>query len=321
MKGLSGPLTDYLRPILDTYMDAAVAIVGCSAQGLQRYSCELDVLVVGERHPQTSLKMGDVHADVFFVSEKDILKPGDPEKALSIAMAKPVRDATLVLSTGTAASAATQSASAEAARRTRLTSALKAISRAEASLAKGDTVEADFWLLASAYEYAYAVLLSREVLPCPSHILAQLRDASKSVPRSFEGFSMGGGLESASRAGCGARLEGVMVLHDLLREGRTASPDPTWSAIRTEILRAKAEELVTRVELAECYSFLGQEMVDSVLALQRRHPKSTLSSLMVGEEKLLGERLVRQLGLARSGKSIGEGTLSLKKQVALLTRK
>jgi hypothetical protein len=312
-----------LRPILDTYMDAAVAIVGCSSKGLGRYSCEYDILVVTEDvRPPTSLRIGDVFADLVFVPERDVLKPANPEHAMSLAFAKPVRDTSLVLSTASAASSAVLGESAKKASGRRLASALKTLGRAEIALSKGSLVDADFWLLAASYEYGYARLLSKEILPSPSHLLSQLRGSAGGTPRSFEGVSIGAGLEAAGRAGCGARLDGVLVLHDLLREGsKEATAESEWPRVRMEILVAKAQELVTRAELAECYSFLGQELVDDVLSLLRMHPKGTVTSLTSGKDRLLGERLMRQLGLARPESAVRSAIEVLKQQVSVLARK
>ena len=323
MKAMSGPAAVVLRPILDTYMDSAVAVIGCNSRGIGRYSCELDVLVVtGERRPPNSLRIGDVYVDLRFMSEKEVLKPSNPEHAMSMANAKPVRDASLVLSTSSAANFAVLPESARKASGIRLASALKILGRAESALTGGALTDADFWLLAASYEFGYALLLSKEILPSPSHLLAQLREGSKGNPRGFEGVSMGAGLGSATRPGCGARLEGVTVLHDLLREGpREITSESEWPKVRTEIVTAKTEELVTRIELAECYSYLGQELVDGMITLLKLHPKQTLKSLTEGEDKLIGERLVRQLGLARSEKTVKSALDFLRQQVSLLARK
>ena len=323
MKARFGPAATVLRPILDTYMDSAVALVGCNSRGIGRYSCELDALAVtNERRPSVSLRIGDVFVDLSFASEREVLKPSNPEHAMSMATAKPLRDSSLVLSTSSAANFAVYGESAKKASGIRLASALKIVSRAESALAKGARTDADFWLLAASYEFGYALLLTKEVLPSPSHLLAQLREGSRGNPRGFEGLSIGSGLEAAGRAGCGARLEGLAVLHDLLREGtKEPTAESAWPKTRTEIVVAKAQELMTRVELAECYSFLGQELVDDMMTLLKRHPKRTLTSLTEGKDRLLGERLVRQLGLARGEKALESGLEVLKQQVSVLARK
>ena len=322
MKGKLAAASSVLRPVLDTYMDSAVAVVGCCSRGLARYSCEYDVLVVGpESRPPSTLKVGGDYVELAFATEKEALKPSGPERAMSLASAKPIRDTSLVLSTASATCAATLSDSAEKASRTRLASALKTLGRAEVALAEKRVVDADFWLLAGSYEFAYAWLESREVLPSPSHLLWQLRSSSKGASRRFEGVSIGCGLEAAGRAGCGARLEGLAVLHDLLRERpNTDAARPAWPGLRTEMVSAKANELIARIELAECYSYLGQELADAVLELLREHPKQNLTSLTAEKDRLLGERLIRQLGLARTEKSIRSGLDVLKAQVNLLAK-
>ncbi len=323
MKGKPGPAATALRPIIDTYRNSALALVGCVSSGIERYSCEYDVLVVTEeRLPPTSVRLGDVYADLTFVPEAEVLKPKSHEHAFSLAFAKPVRDTTLVLSTSIAANAAVASESARKASRARLSSSLKVLGRAAEALSKKSVLDADFWLLAGSYEFAYAWLLSKEVLPSPSHLLSQLRASSKGGAGAFEGFSIGAGLEVAGRAGCGARLDGVAVLHDLLREGGEGeSGTAAWPAAKSEILAGKAKELMTRIELAECYCFLGQELVEAILTLMKARDKRALSLLAEGKDKLLGERLIRQLGLARSEKQTLAGLEAMKDQVSGLAKR
>jgi len=314
------PATAFLGTILDTYRDSAVALVGCRSRGMGRYSCEYDALVVtGDRRPRTTFKVGDGFVDLFFSTEREALNPANPELALSLAMAKPVRDSSLILSTSSAANLATVAGLARKASERRLASALKIIGRSEAALGKGSVIDADFWLLAASYELAYALLLSSETLPSPSHLLSQLREPKRRI-NGFEGFSIGTGLEAASRAGCGARLEGITVLHDLFREGKVESFDSDWPKARTELLSAKAQELVTRMELAECYSFLGQELVDDMMRLMKKNPRRTIASLTAGKDRLIGERLTRQLGLARTEEAIKAGLAVVKSQASSFAR-
>ena len=69
MKGSSSPPATFLGPVLDMYRNSAVALVGCRSRGLERYSCEHDVLVVaGEGAPPATLKMGDGYVDLFFLT-------------------------------------------------------------------------------------------------------------------------------------------------------------------------------------------------------------------------------------------------------------
>jgi hypothetical protein len=316
----TGPAATILRPILDMYLDSAIAIIGCNSTGSGRSSCEYDILVVSnEKLPPTSVKIGNVFMDLYFVTEKEVLNPLNPEHVLSLALAKPVRDTSLVLSTSTAANAAVLSESARKASGVRLSSAVKILGRVDEALSKKSTADAEFWLLAATYEFGYAWLFSKEVLPSPSHLLSQTREASRGTPAYFEAFSAGVGLESAGRAGCGARLEGVAILHDVLR-GRSQGSQQAWPPTRTEILTSKATALITNAELAECYSFLGQELVDDVLALMRGPPKKTFADVTSGSARLLGERLVRQLGLARKDTAVRAGFEAVKKQVSTLAK-
>ncbi|HEV2225959.1 MAG TPA: hypothetical protein VGR56_04040, partial [Nitrososphaerales archaeon] len=256
-----------LATVLDMYLDSAIAIIGCHSRGAERSSCEYDVLVVSdEKLPPKSVKIGRVFMDLIFTTEKDVLNPANPEHVLTLAAAKPVRDTSLILSTSAAANSAVLTESARKASGVRLSSAVKILGRVDEALAKKAVRDADFWLLAATYEFGYAWLFSKEVLPSPSHLLSQMREASRGSPAYFEAFSAGVGLEAAGRAGCGARLEGVSVLHDILR-GRSQGAQQIWPPARTEVLAAKADELISTAELAECYSFLGQEVVDDVLAL------------------------------------------------------
>jgi len=61
--------------------------------------------------------------------------------------------------------------------------------------------------------------------------------------------------------------------------------------------------------------------VDGMIALLKLHPKRTLMYLTEGKDRLLGERLVRQLGLARGVKAVESGLDALRQQVSLLARK
>src|SRR5712692_16185 len=316
----TGPAATLPRPILDMYLDSAIALIGCHSRGTERTSCEYDVLVISdEKLPPKSVRIGSVFMDLIFATEKEVLNPANPEYVLTLAAAKPVRDTSLVLSTSTAANSAVLTESARKASGVRLASAVKILGRVDDALAKKSARDAEFWLLAATNEFGYAWLFSKEVLPSPSHLLSQMREASRGNPAYFEAFSAGVGLEAAGRAGCGARLEGVSVLNDILR-GRSQGAQQVWPAARTELLAAKANALISNAELAECYSFLGQEVVDDLLALMKGPPRKTFSDITSGSDRLLGGRLVRQLGLARREPLVRAGFEKVRKQVSTLAK-
>lgn len=329
MRETSGPAARLLRPILDTYRTSAFAVVGCHARGLERPSCELDVIVVtNERRHNTTVKMGEVFLDLFFVPEKEVLKPLNPESSVSLAYAKTVRDTTLLLSTSLASNLAILASSAKRSSSLRLASALKSLGRAEEALSKNAEVDADYWLLSAAYDFAYSWLYSRETPPSPSHLLSQLKNQSRGTARSFESFSKGIGLENSSRASCLSRLDGVAVLYDVLgggHEGGRAVP-PTWSSVRLDCLGSKARDLNQRIEHAECYSFLGIEMLGALRQLTAREGGASRtevgpSALTTGTNRLLGDRLLKEMGLLRDSDSLKEALELVRSQVSQQARK
>ncbi len=328
MRSAQGSAAELLRPILDTYRGSALAVVGCHAQGLERTSCELDVVVVtSERRPSSTVRIGEVFLDLFFASEREVLRPSNPEHSVSLAHAKTVRDTSLVLSTSLASNAAILANSAKRSSSQRLASALKSLGRAEDALSKGSAIDADYWLLSAAYDYAYSLLYSGEISPSPSHLLSQLKDQSKAVPKSFESFTTGAGLRNSSRMNCESRLDGVAVLYDVLGGGHEGAKavKPRWSATRLECVSSKARELNQRIELAECYSYLGTEMLNALGQLSAREGRAiktaTGPSALTGKNRLLGERLLKELGLTRERDQLKEAQELVRAQVAKLARK
>jgi hypothetical protein len=329
MKEAQGPAVQLLRPIMDTYRSSALAVVGCHARGLERPSCEVDVVVVtSERRTNSTLRIGDAFLDLFFVSEREVLKPSNPEHSVSMAHAKTVRDTSLILSTSLASNVAVLANSARRSTSQRLTSALKSLGRAEEALSKGSAIDADYWLLSAAYDYAYSLLYSGEVPPSPSHLLNQLRCQSKTTPKSFESFTTGTGLENSSKMSCESRLNGLAVLYDVLGGGHegTKAMGTRWSDIRLECVSSKARELNQRIEHVECYSYLGTEILNALGQLTAREGRATKtgmgpSALAKGKNTLLGDRLLKELGLVRERDSLKEALELVRAQVSRLARK
>ncbi len=329
MRETSEPAARLLLPILDTYRSSALAVVGCHARGLERPSCELDVIVVtNERRLNSTVRIGEVFLDLFFVSEKEALKPLSPEHAVSLAHAKTIRDTSLLLSTSLASNLAVLSSSAKRSSSQRLASALKSLGRAEEALSKSAEVDVDYWLLSAAYDYAYSWLYSREIPPSPSHLLGQLKSQSKGSAKGFESFSTGVGLQNSSRASCRSRLDGVAVLYDVLWGGHEGAKTvrPTWSSTRLECVGSKARDLNQRIEHAECYSYLGIEMLNAPRQLAAREGRASKtgvgpSALTTGKNRLLGDRLLKDMGLARDRDSLKDALEMVRSQVSQLARK
>ncbi|MDA4124120.1 MAG: hypothetical protein OK438_01525 [Thaumarchaeota archaeon] len=322
MKLRHPPSTQLLRPLLDMYRSSAVALTGCRSLGLERGSCEFDVIVVTpEKRPPRSTRVSGVHVDLYFIDEKEVMRPSNPEHAVSMANAIAVKDASLVLSTSFASNSALLANSSRRSSRARLGSSLKALGRVDDALSKGLVPDADFWLLSASYDFAYALLYSRERMPAPSHLLGQLKSQSKGLAKNFEAFSRGAGLEKASRASCSARLEALEVLHDVLgrAQGGGGASHSAWTKERLDIVRSKAAELSRLIDHAEAYSFLGQEVLKALMAIawreesegKRRAKSPMLMSVLAAEkEGLLSARLLRELGIPRQKASV-EGSLVL----------
>ena len=321
-----------IRPVLDMYMNAAVAVVGCHSLGVERGSCELDLLVVtDESRPPTTARLGKMHVDLYFSSEKEALKPSNPEYSVALAFAKPIKDASLVLSTSLTANTAVLVDSSRRSARARLASSLKALGRSEDALARSSTKEADFWLQAASYDYAYAWVYSSDSMPCPSHLLGQLRGISKGVHRGFEAFTKGAGLELGSRMSSASRADGIGIIHDLIRRRKEPGPadQSSWSMARTDVVKAKADDLSQAGELAECYSYLGIESLRALAGLTRRTSRGPvgdpgqqrITALFAGDKKLLGDALLSELGYGRDRKKLEEGFQALKEQVPRLSKR
>ncbi|MBI3840808.1 MAG: hypothetical protein HY297_02460 [Thaumarchaeota archaeon] len=332
MKDTEPGLSRVLAPILDMYMDSAVGVVGCWSSGIHRKSCEVDVVIVSKSsRPSASVRIGGTYMDLFFLEENEVLGLTDPEHSVAIAHLKPVKDLSLVLSTASAASIAVMADSSKKSARARLAVSLKALGRADEAVSGGRVAEADFWTMAASYDFARALIHSKETMPSPSHLLAQMKEHAKGSGKSFEAFSFGAGLDRSSKESCGARLEGVGILHDLLHErvGEIKGQASGWNEARMAVVRGKAAELAVGMEHPECYGFLGQEVVGALLELSRAgesngdaefEKSDALGSILSGSQRLLGEKLVEDLGLGRQEERPGKVLAQLREQISRLAR-
>ncbi len=299
--------------------------------GLERPSCELDVVIISDqRQPPVSLRLKNQFVDLLFLNERDLLRPRSPEFALTLARVRAIRDSSLIISTSSATNAAVFEVNAKKSAQGRLASAVKALGRADEALGKRATQDADYWLLRASYDYGYAWLYSRQAVPAPSHLLQQLKLESRGSSKNFEAFSRGAGLERGSRAATGARLEGISVLHDVLRSRRPGSVGAVamWSEPRFSIIRRKADYLTAAVDHVECHSFLGLQALSALRALtvslgghEGSSDPMALTRLAQGKERVVGDRLLGDLGLIRSQKAVETGLRVLKEQVSSLARK
>lgn len=325
----SGSFVDLLKPVLDTYMDASVALIGCRSAGLERESCEYDLLVVRpERNPPATLRIGGGFVDLVFSTEAELARARAPEFSLSLAAAKPIRDGDLLLSTACSAARELVDRNHLRCSEERLASSLKAIGRSEEAAGRGAATDADFWLMSAGYELARAWLHSSGVTPAPSHLLSQLRQLSRGPPGLFEAFSRAVGLGAASRTSCQARLEGLGVIYDLRelpgawQEG--ASPESVRAAY--ELLGVKANAALLASQPADSYCFLGLEVARWLPEVAKTHfgrrEASTITGSMPGAgEGLIARSVVSSLGLSRSLDEVGSGLAALRNKVSALARR
>lgn len=284
-------------------------------------------MITNEKRPNSTVRIGKGFLDLFFVPEREVLRPSNPERAVSLAHAMTVRDTSLILSASLASNAALLSSLAQRSSSKKLASALASLGRAEDALARDLTVDSDYWLLSAAYDCAYSWLYSSEVSPSPSHLLDQLKKERRGTRGTFESFSKGACLENSSRGSCTSRLDGLAMLYDVLggHEGAEQASQ-VWSATRLECIREKAKELSLRVEHAECYSYLGIEMLNALRQLTTREGSASITSkgptaLSSEQNRLLSDRLLRDMGLVRERDLLKETIELVRAQVLKLARK
>ncbi len=274
-KSEADPNTQTILSVLKTYPANEVAIIGCNTAHIGRKSCEYDLLVVSkDPTPPKYVKAGDVYAEIVFRSERELRSP-DPELSVSLARSTILRDGSLLLAGVVAGCQSKELENCAKAAESRLASALKALGRVDAEVAH-DVTEADFWLTSAAIDFAMSEIFFSLQIPSPSHLFSQMKALSNKKSASFKEWTEASGFTLATKASCENRLETLGVLYDVLR---TTSMDMPMSLrfgrFRSEdaisIVKGKATELLRSLETIECYSYLGYEVVRTVLDLHALH--------------------------------------------------
>ena len=184
MKSSSESLSLAIQPILDTFLNHAVALTGCHTYGIARASCEYDILVVSEEEkPDSSMRVAERYCDISFMTREEVMNPATPELAVALASLVPLRDSSWTLSTAASANKAMLASNAERSAESSLSLALKDLGKADEALGKNSTVDADFWLTAAGYDFALASIYASELTPAPSHVatfaMAGIRNPSQ----------------------------------------------------------------------------------------------------------------------------------------------
>ena len=319
MKSSGESLSLAIQPILDTFLNHAVALTGCHTYGIARASCEYDIIVVSEEEkPDASMRVAERYCDLSFMSREEIMNPASPELAVALSSLVPLRDTSWTLSTAASANKAMFASNAERSAESRLSQALKDMGRADEALGKNSAIDADFWLTAAGYDFALSSFYASEVTPAPSHILKEMKTISSKGEASFTEWSASVGLEQASRESCTKRLDGLSTIYDIMiSSGADARSNRLIEARRTEhaveILHAKARNLLDSLQSVDCFAYLGYEAVYSLFALlelqsikESVEPEygSIVNALTKGRLGIISEEVIKELGWGRDERTL-----------------
>ena len=285
--------------------------------------------------PVKFVKVGEMYAEIVFRNEADIRKP-DPELALSLSSAIPLRDNSLLLASAAAECKRGFRLNCRKTTEMHLASSLKALGRVDESISLGLTAEADFWLLSAARDFAHAELLNGGVIPAPSHLLSQIKSAPKRKHPSFKQWADASGLELASRTSCENRLEGLSLIYDHAQEQRyprrgddlPVRPVTAGRGGRGHGGQGQAADRLDAIRgvlripgprgrpgVADLYS-LHMAKISKENDFSR-----VIRELTVGEDRLLSEEVLKELGLVRTAEMVKSAAAPLKASVSALAKR
>ena len=325
------PNTQTILSVLKTYPSNEVAIVGCHTARISRKSCEYDLLVVSsDPTPPKYVRAGEFYAKIIFRPEKELRNP-EPEFGASLARATVLRDGSLLLASTVANSRRKFKDNCGRAAESHLAAALKALGRVDENVGQ-NLPEADFWLTAAATDLCVSEIFSSLQLPCPSHLFTQMKGLSVRKSAIFKEWTEASGFKLASRSSCENRLESLTVLYDFLRTTAMDLPmSLKFGRYRSEdaiaIVRGKALDLLESREVIECYSFLGYEMVRTIMDLHAMHCyalkkepdySNVTGELTSGPDRLISDELLRGMGIVRQSELVKAGADSLRSAVSVL---
>ena len=331
MKSSSESLSLAIQPILDTFLNYAVALTGCHTYGIARASCEYDILVVSEEEkPDSSMRVGERYCDLSFISREEVMNPATPELAVALSSLVPLRDSSWTLSTAASANKAMFASNAERSAESRLSLALKDLGKADEALGKNSVLDANFWLTAAGYDFALASIYASEATPAPSHILKQMKTISSTGEASFTEWSASVGLEQSSREACEKRLDGLSTVYDIISSsGADARSNRLIEVRRTEhavkVLYAKARNLIDSLQSVDCFAYLGYEAVTTLFALlelqsikESAEPEygAIVSVLTKGRLGIISEAVIKELGWRRDEKTLTRATDLLRQAIS-----
>jgi hypothetical protein len=317
-----------ILPILKAYTGSSIGIIGCHSKKLSRPSCEYDLLLIGEESlPPKSMRVGEIFVDILFKTEDELRDGLDPESALSFSSVVPLRDDSWLLASASSSCKKNFNEDCKKASGMRLSSALKALGRVDENLAKETIKNADYWLMVAGYDFCYASLYANGIVPSPSHLLSQMK---KTENTNFKEWTEAIGLPLASRAACDNRLEGLKIIYDILRTSESY-PELTLMLGRygsrelEKIAEKKARHLMNSLQATECFSYLGFEVVESLMHLLKFHSQrlgkepdypSIIGNLTVGNDRIIAEDVIKSLGLVRTKEVISAAKEALREGIS-----
>jgi hypothetical protein len=165
--------------------------------------------------------------------------------------------------------------------------------------------------------------------------MTQLKSIPKRRQSNFKQWADAFGLELSSKAACENRLEAISVVFDVLRNtsmvGDLAAEMSGYrEAEAVQVISMKANELEQNMQSVECYAYLGQVAVRSLMDLYTLHSakvslekdfSSIVRDLAVGDGRLISEEVVKSLGLVRSTENLKASCDGLKPCVSSLAKR
>jgi hypothetical protein len=251
-------------------------LVGCRADGVPHDCCEYDIAVFGQGK-DTVVQAGGHAIELFHVNMAG---------AASLGKVEVIKDSpSFALSSMLQSIAPRQKKALAAAGRKSLVSSLFCQQKMKAAKQQ---VAAAMWLKMAAYHFVHGTLaLAAGARPMPLHELAQVRqaelstDAADGVQAALECI----GVERAGRPAIARSIEAVSEL-------KSGDYD-------RDLMRSKAEYLLEKSMIADCYYYLGRAAAESTAgknnAFHSKYGKLVQLSMDLSSDTQQLERLQKSL--------------------------
>lgn len=306
-----------LTPIIDTYKDKPIALVGCHAQGIGRECCEFDLMIVGEEDKPKKLSFGDRFFEIFFLEEKRIFEPEGPENSLMLASMIILRDTTFSLSTSYSYNKALITQNSKKAAERWLSLSLNCTAKSQEAIEEQKLGDADFWLSLSGYYFGLALLYLKQKLPSPSHMVEQLKSISERGSDIFTSFATSVSLRDANKQNCYKRLQFINLIVDTFQNNQQLS---NLVEDNLDVLNRKAEYLILNKQSVECFSYLGLKCCKYILKLSEKEGQDRFPLSSLYRSNLISKDVISGLFGKRKKEEISEPGELLKKQIHVIAK-